>query len=64
MFKMNKRIIKRLKIKLQSDNKKIEDDLIRRDFTINAIALELTGNQPQLIDPFNGVIDIAKKIIK
>jgi poly(A) polymerase len=47
-----------------SFSEKIEEDLIRRDFTINAIALELTGTQPELIDPFDGVMDIAKRIIK
>jgi poly(A) polymerase/tRNA nucleotidyltransferase (CCA-adding enzyme) len=44
----------------------IEEDLARRDFTINAIALNLrlTTNGQQLIDPFGGVKDIEKKIIR
>ena len=42
--------------------KKIEDDLSRRDFTMNAIALNiLTG---ELVDPFGGQKDIEKKIIR
>ena len=39
-------------------------DLGRRDFTINAMALELTTPTPEFIDPFNGVADLAKKIIR
>ena len=40
----------------------IEEDLKRRDITINSIAQEvLTGN---LIDPFNGVKDIENKMIR
>jgi poly(A) polymerase/tRNA nucleotidyltransferase (CCA-adding enzyme) len=40
---------------------KIEDDLKRRDFTINAIALSSKG---QLIDLFDGIKDIKDKILK
>ena len=40
----------------------IQDDLSRRDFTMNAIAVSLdTG---RLVDPFHGKKDIARKIIK
>jgi poly(A) polymerase len=40
----------------------LEEDLSRRDFTINAIAREpLTGT---VVDPFGGLIDMKKKIIK
>ena len=42
----------------------IEGDLSRRDFTINAMALELTTETPEFIDPFNGIDDLAKKIIR
>ena len=42
----------------------IEADLARRDFTINAMALELTTEQPTFIDLFNGVTDLQNKIIK
>ena len=39
----------------------IEEELNRRDFTINSIAISLDGT---IIDPFNGLDDIAKKIIR
>ena len=39
----------------------LEQDLIRRDFTINAIAQDDDGN---LIDPFNGRQDIENKILR
>ena len=39
----------------------LEDDLRRRDFTMNAIAKDTEGN---LIDPFNGVQDIKDGIIR
>lgn len=42
----------------------IEGDLFRRDFTINAMALELTTDEPTFIDLFNGVDDLENKIIK
>ena len=42
----------------------IEGDLSRRDFTINAMALELTTDEPTFIDLFNGVDDLQNKIIK
>jgi len=46
--------------------KTIEEDLARRDFTMNAIALNLqpTTNNQQLIDPFGGIEDIEKRIIR
>lgn len=40
---------------------RIEDDLSRRDFTVNAIACDLSGNY---IDPFGGFGDIENKIIR
>jgi poly(A) polymerase len=42
----------------------IEGDLKRRDFTINAMALELTTEPPTFIDLFNGITDLQNKIIK
>jgi poly(A) polymerase len=43
----------------------LEDDQLRRDFTINAMAVELTpGGFGQLIDPFNGLADLEQRIIR
>lgn len=44
-----------------SFSKKIEDDLERRDFTINAVALDSKG---QIIDLFGGQIDLKDKIVR
>ena len=45
--------------------KTVEEDLARRDFTINAIALKLTKEiADEIIDPFNGQQDIKNKIIR
>ncbi|MGI9198108.1 MAG: CCA tRNA nucleotidyltransferase [Candidatus Nanopelagicaceae bacterium] len=42
----------------------IEGDLSRRDFTVNAMALELTGDKPVFIDKFNGIADLTAKILR
>ena len=43
----------------------LEDDQNRRDFTINAMALSLQNdNFSALIDPFNGIGDLQKKVLK
>jgi putative nucleotidyltransferase with HDIG domain len=43
----------------------LEDDLYRRDFTINALAVSLNKKDfGKLIDPFNGVQHLHEKIIK
>jgi poly(A) polymerase len=42
----------------------INGDLSRRDFTVNAMALELTTKNPEFIDPFNGLEDLAKKVLR
>jgi len=39
----------------------IEEDLVRRDLTINAIAL---SDDDQLIDPFNGQADLDAKLLR
>ncbi len=39
----------------------LEDDLKRRDLSINAIAQDKDGN---LIDPFNGQADLANKVLR
>ena len=42
----------------------IEGDLLRRDFTVNAMAIELTTQTPEFIDPHNGVTDLLKKVLR
>jgi len=45
----------------------IEHDLARRDFTVNAIAIELSGNTrivTRLLDPYQGRLDIAHRKLR
>ena len=43
---------------------RIEDDLYRRDFTVNAMAIELTTDSPLFIDPHDGVRDLIRKVLR
>jgi poly(A) polymerase len=43
----------------------IDRDLSRRDFTVNAMALEVTqGAAPALVDPFGGAADLIAKVLR
>ena len=39
-------------------------DLSRRDFTVNAIAIEVTSEAPRLIDPFDGAGDLDARVLR
>ncbi len=57
-------------VEVQSDHTmRIEDDLGRRDFTVNAMAVKLltAGGRvvvEELVDPFGGLNDLEKKLIR
>ncbi|WP_341215587.1 HD domain-containing protein [uncultured Wocania sp.] len=47
------------------ENGSLQDDQNRRDFTINALALDLSETKfGDLLDPFNGIDDLKNQIIK
>lgn len=51
------------KFKIENDEEiTIEEDLARRDITINSIAKNVLTNE--IIDPYNGIKDIKNKIIR
>jgi len=45
----------------------IVEDLSRRDFTVNAMALKVPtspGESPEMIDPYDGLVDLAAKTLR
>lgn len=43
----------------------LDEDLARRDFTINAMAVSVNADSfGELLDPFNGIVDLHKRIIR
>ena len=44
--------------------KTIQEDLARRDFTINAMAFNMLSGMKELIDPFNGMKDIENRVLR
>jgi poly(A) polymerase len=40
----------------------LEDDLARRDFTVNAMAARLPGHE--LVDPFGGLADLRRQVLR
>jgi len=45
-----------------SYGRSLEDDLSRRDFTVNAMAARLPGHQ--LVDPFGGLVDLQHRLLR
>lgn len=42
----------------------VVDDLARRDFTVNAMAIDVSGVEPELIDPFDGAVDLVQQRLR
>lgn len=43
---------------------RLADDLARRDFTINCLALQLANQPTNVIDPHNGLVDLQRGLIR
>lgn len=44
--------------------KTVQEDLARRDFTVNAMALAISDDEEEIVDPFGGQADLKDGIIK
>jgi poly(A) polymerase len=55
-------VVKDLFVDINVCREPIEDDLRRRDFTMNAIAYDVEGDR--VLDPLGGIGDLAEKIIR
>ena len=42
----------------------IDGDLRRRDFTVNAMAIDVTAETPKLVDPYHGLDDLADHLLR
>jgi tRNA nucleotidyltransferase/poly(A) polymerase len=42
----------------------LEEDLKRRDFSINAMAFEIIGSNFKILDPYNGYNDLQNRVIR
>jgi poly(A) polymerase len=42
----------------------LKDDLSRRDFTVNALAVSLVNNSNEVIDLFDGLSDLREKVLR
>ncbi len=54
-------ILKTIEVIQLKDSAALDEDLQRRDFSINAMAMSLTGH---LIDPLNGKADLTNNVLK
>jgi len=46
------------------ENGTFEEDILRRDFTINSMAISLNNNFGELVDLYDGLGDLKKKILR
>ncbi len=46
------------------DGATIEDDLARRDFTVNAVAAALPVTEDRYVDPFDGIGDLRRRTLR
>ncbi|HEY3872351.1 MAG TPA: CCA tRNA nucleotidyltransferase [Actinocrinis sp.] len=42
----------------------LDEDLVRRDFTVNAMAVRFTGDGLEFVDPHGGLGDLAERVLR